>query len=127
MIFRELYDEWYRKGEFEYTKEGMVKPPNYALQVQRVVDDWKQIDPEIIKKSLETCGITASDVSKIHCMKEGQPTEEARVLLGASDGNLEFIANPTLDDDVNLDVENFEDVNDLADELTEEGDIQILS
>ena len=23
-IFRELYDEWYRKGEFEYTKGGVV-------------------------------------------------------------------------------------------------------
>ena len=33
VIFRELYDEWCRKGEFEYTKGGMVKRPNYALQV----------------------------------------------------------------------------------------------
>ena len=56
-----------------------------------------------------------------------QPTEEARVLLGASDGILEFIALPNLDDDVDVEVGNFEDVNDLTDELIEEGEIQILS
>ena len=127
VIFRKLYDEWYRKGEFEYTKGGMVKPPNYALQVQWVVNAWKKIDPEIMEKSFETCGVTTSDVSKIHCLKEGQLTEEAQVLLGASDGNLEFIANPPLYDGVNLEVKNFDDVNDITDELTEEGEIQILS
>ena len=60
MIFRGLYDEWYRKGEFEYTKGGNVKPPSYALQVQWVVNAWSKMDPEIIQKSFETCGITAS-------------------------------------------------------------------
>ena len=35
---------------------------------------WTKIGSEIIKKSFETCGITTSDVNKIHCLKEGQPT-----------------------------------------------------
>ena len=30
MIFRDLYDESYRKGEFEYTKGG--KPSNYVCK-----------------------------------------------------------------------------------------------
>ena len=32
-IFRELYDEWYRKGEFEYKKGRVVKLPNNVLQI----------------------------------------------------------------------------------------------
>ena len=36
-IFRELYDEWYRKGELEYTEGGVVKSPNYVLQIQWIV------------------------------------------------------------------------------------------
>ena len=49
-IFRELYDEWYRNGEFEYTKGGVVKPPNYVLQIQWIVEAWAEIGSEIIKK-----------------------------------------------------------------------------
>ena len=74
-IFRELYDEWYQKGEFEYTKGGVVKRPNYLLQIQWIVDAWTKIGSEIIKKSFETCDITTSDVNKIYCLKEGRPTE----------------------------------------------------
>ena len=77
-----------------------MKPPNCVLQIQWIVDSWTKIDSKIIKKSFETCCITASDVNKIHCLKEGKPTEEARMLLDESIGNLEFIARPTLDDDV---------------------------
>ena len=59
-----------------------------------------EIGSEIIKKSFKTCGIKTSDVNKIHCLKEVQPTEEARMLSDELSGNLEFIARPTLDDDV---------------------------
>ena len=124
---RELYDKWYRKGEFEYTKGGVVKPPNYVLQIQWIVHAWTKIGSEIIKKSFETCGIKTSDVNKIHCLREGQPTEEARMLLDESSGNHEFIARPTLDDDVyEIEVENIENVDDLTDKIIEECEMEIL-
>ena len=127
-IFPELYDEWYRKGEFEYTKGGVVKPPNYVLQIHWIVNAWTKIGSEIIKKSFETCGITTSDLNKFHCLKEGQPTEEARMLLDESSGNLEFTARPTLDDDVfEIEVENIENVDDLTDKIIEECEMEILS
>ena len=127
-IFPELYDEWYRKWEFEYTKGGVVKPPNYVFQIQWIVDAWTKIGSEIIKKSFETCGITTSDVNKIHCWKEGQQTEEARTLLNESSGSLEIIARPTLDDDVyEIEVENIENVDDLTDKIIEECEMEILS
>ena len=127
-IFRELYGEWYLKGEFEYTKGGAVKPPNYVFKIQWIVDVWTKIGSEIIKKSFETCGITTSDVNKTHCLKEGQPTEEARMLLDESSGNLEFIARPTLDDNFyEVEVENIGNVDDLMDKIIEECEIEILS
>ena len=68
------------------------------MQVQWVVEAWKQIDKEIIKKSFDTCGITTSDPDKIHCLGKGQPTEEARVHLGESNPSIEFVPRPTLED-----------------------------
>ena len=105
-----------------------MKSPNYVLQIQCIVDAWTKIGSEIIKKSFETCSFTTSDVNKIHCLKEGQPTEEARMLTDESSGNLQFIARPTLDDDVyEIDVENIENVDDLTDKIIEECEMEILS
>ena len=92
--------------------------PNYVLQIQWIVDAWTKIGSAIIKKSFETCGITTSNVNKIHCLKEGQPTEEARMLLD----------EPTLDDDVyEIEVENIENVDDLMEKIIEECEMEILS
>ena len=105
-----------------------VKPPNYVLQIQWIVNAWTKIGSEIIKRSFETCGITTSDVNKIRFLKEVQPTEEARMLLDESSGNLEFIARPTLDDGVNeIEVENIENADDLTDKIIEEDEMEILS
>ena len=123
-----MYDEKDRKGEFEYTKGGVVKPPNYVLQIQWIVDAWMKIGSEIIKKSFKTCGITTSDVNKIHYLKEGQPPEEARMLLDESSWNLKFIARPTLDDDAyEMEVENIDNVDDLTDKIIEDCEMEILS
>ena len=46
--FRARYDEWFRNGEFEYSRGGMKKPPNHVLQVQWVVEAWKQRDHQEI-------------------------------------------------------------------------------
>ena len=40
------------------------------------------------------------DSNKIHCLGEGQPTEEARVLLGESHASIEHVPMPTLDDSI---------------------------
>eukprot|EP00795_Rhopilema_esculentum_P011114 gene11114-19989_t len=85
-------------GEFEYTRGGIQKPPNHFLQVQWVVEAWKQINKEIIKKSFDMCEIMTSDPEKIHFLGKGQRTEEARVLLGESNPSIKFVPWPTLED-----------------------------
>ena len=50
------------------------------------------------------------------------------MLLDESSGNLEFIARPTLDDDVyEIEVENIENVDDLTDKIIEDCEMEILS
>ena len=105
----------------EYDREKEKLRPNYVLQIQWIVDAWTKIGSEIIKKSFETCSITKSDVNKIHCLKEGQPTEDARMLLDESSGNLEFIAMSTLDDGVyEIKEENIKNLDDLTDKIIKE-------
>ena len=100
---------------------------NFCFHLHFIHIDF-EIGSEIIKKSFETCGITTSDVNKIHCLQEGQSTEEARMLLDESSGNLEFIARPTLDNDVyEIEVENIENVDHLTDKIIEECEMEILS
>ena len=121
-------DEWFRKGELEYTSGGMQKPPNHVLQVQWVVEAWKQIDKEIIKKSFDTCGITTSDPDKIHCLGKGQPTEEVRVLLGESNPSIEFVPRPTLKDNFQeeTDIYNIHNLDDLTDKILEQSEEEIV-
>ena len=98
------------------------------MQIQWVVDAWRKIDSEIIKKLFETCGITTSDVNKIYCLKEGQSTEEVRIFLDESSGNLEFIARPMLDDDIyEIEVKNIENVDDLTDKVIVECEMEFFS
>jgi len=106
----------------------MQKPPNHVLQVQWVVEAWKQIDKEIIKKSFDTCGITTSDPDKIHCLGKGQPTEEARVLLGESNPSIENVARPTLEDSFQqkTDIYDIHNLEDLTDKVLEQSEVEIV-
>ena len=97
-FFREYCDEWYRKGDFEYSKGGIIKPASRKLQVKWVVESWKKIEKDIIVKSFDTCGITCSDPDKIRCLSADQPTGEARVLLNDRNEDLECVAQATLHD-----------------------------
>ena len=50
------------------------------------------------------------------------------MLLDELSGNLEFIARPTLDNEVyEIEVENIENVHDLTDNIIEECEMEILS
>ena len=62
---------------------------------------WKKIDKEVIMEPFETRGMTTSEHhDKFHCLCEDQPTEEARVLLYESNGNLEIVPRPILEDEI---------------------------
>ena len=126
-FFREYYDEWYRKGDFEYTKGGIIKPPSHKLQVKWVVESWKKIEKDIIVKSFDNCGITCSDPDKIHCLSADQPTEEAQVLLNDRNEDLECVAQAILHDSDYDDVDTvrIEDETDLTEQIMQDGFIEI--
>ena len=126
-FFREYYNEWYRKGDFEYTKGGIIKPPSHKLQVKWVVESWKKIEKDLIVKSFDTCGITCSNRDKFHCLSADQPTEEARVLLNDRNEDLECVAQATLHDSDYDDVDTvrIEDETDLTEQIIQDGFIEI--
>ena len=67
-FFREFYDDWFRKGQFEYTKGGKIKAPSHLLQIQWIVKAWEKVSKEVVINSFEVCGITTNDVAKISCL-----------------------------------------------------------
>ena len=126
-FFREYYDEWYRKGDFEYTKDGIIKPRSHESQVKWVVELWKKIEKDIIVKSFDTCGITYSEPDKIHRISPHQSTEEDRVLLNDRNEDLEYVAQATLNDSDYDDVDavRIEDETDLTEQIIQDRFIDI--
>ena len=68
------------------------------------------------------------DLDKIHCLGKGQPTEEARGLLGDLNPSIEFVPRLTLVDnfqeETNIyDIHNLED---LTDKILEQSEVEIV-
>ena len=49
-FFRELYDEWFRAGEFEYTRGGNIKPPSLFQQIVWIAEAYKKVTKAVVKK-----------------------------------------------------------------------------
>ena len=79
--YRECYDEWFAEGVHELTKGGLMKAPAIKLQINWVLQVWNDLSADIIRKSFQTCGITTSDPTLIHCMKDGELAEDAASIL----------------------------------------------
>ena len=78
--FRELYDEWFGKGEFEYTSGGKIKAPSHLKQITWVVQAWGKVSKEVIINSFDVGGITTNNAAKISCLRKehgGADTEES--------------------------------------------------
>ena len=106
----------------------MQKPTNHLLQVQWVVEAWKQINKEIIKKSFDTFGITTSNLDKLHCLGKGQLIEEARVLLGKTNPNIKFVPKPMLEDSFQQesDIYDIHKLEDVTDKVLEQSEVEIV-
>ena len=106
--------------------DGWKKKP--FQQFQWVVDAWKKINKESMKKSFETCEMATSNQDKVHCLGEGQPTEEAMVLLGKSNSSIEYVQWPTSDDNMQeeTNIYNVQNVEDLTGKILEEGEVEII-
>ena len=80
--YQQRYDEWIANGEKTLTN---VRAPTKKEVCEWTLEVWKELSPEIIKKSFRACAVTlAVDVvedDNITCMKEGHPAEVAKPLL----------------------------------------------
>jgi hypothetical protein len=83
---RRCYDSWLSEPSLqEYTKGGNPRPPQRSLICDWVKQCWAVIPSSTIKASFVCCAISTSttgpNISKIHCLKQGQPCEEGRSVL----------------------------------------------
>ena len=121
---RKSYDLKFKQSVTKYAEENRNREAGRKFSVdESMVRRWRQKSSEISDKS--------SSQSKKRRLSfggpEGQPTEEARILLDESSESLEFIARPTLDDVYEIEVEDIENVDDLTDKIIEECEMEILS
>ena len=56
-IVSDYYDEWLANGVHEYTEAGNLKTVPRTI-VQWVVDGWKVLPADLIKKSFRCCALT---------------------------------------------------------------------
>ena len=112
------------KNEIPYCPEWKWWPKPFQ-QVKWVVEARKQIDKDVIKKYFDTCGVATSDKDKAHCLGEGQPTEEARVLLGESNSSIQFVPRPTLYENMQEETSIYivQNVEGVTDKILEEDEV----
>ena len=55
---REKWQLWMSHGDFELTKDGNLKKPQYNLICKWILKVWKDIPSEMIIKSFKKCGIS---------------------------------------------------------------------
>ena len=81
----EYYDEWMANGIHEFTEAGNMKPVPCRMVVKWVIDAWKELPQDIIKKSFRCCALSlpvdGSRDNEISCFKEGKPCESGRKVL----------------------------------------------
>ena len=103
----EKYDEWLETvGIHQITDCRNMKPPPRSTIVNWILESWKELSPDLIRKSFKACALTSAtdgtEDKEIHCFKEGQPCEAGLNMLKEqielSNGNE---ANPfILDEDI---------------------------
>ena len=71
----EKYENWFSKGEIEYTRGGNVTPPSYKKQIEWVLNSRQNIRTDVVIFNI--CGITQSDPNYIHCVKPEHPANAA--------------------------------------------------
>ena len=82
----EKYDEWLETvGIHQETDAGNLKPPPRSTIVNWILDSWKELPAELIRKSFKTCALTSatdgSEDKEIHCFKEHQPCQAGLAML----------------------------------------------
>ena len=121
-FFREMYDEWFRAGEFEYTRGGNIKPPPSYQEIVWISEAYKKVTQAVVKKSFEACGISKHDRDVISCVQPGATAEDAYDLLNFSNNDVQLV----LDENSEADIDIFEDSESENLELEDEENVFIV-
>ena len=72
---REMYDNWLAESEHQMTAHGTMKGPSRQQMIAWVLEAWKMLPTEVIKKSFKVCALLSnldgSEDDQIPCIKHG--------------------------------------------------------
>lgn len=72
---REMYDNWLAESEHQMTAHGNMKGPSCQQMIAWVLEAWKKLPTEVIKKSFKVCTLSSNldgpEDDQIMCIKHG--------------------------------------------------------
>lgn len=72
---REKYDTWLAEEDHELTAQGNMRGPSRQQMIEWVLDAWRKLPEDIIKKSFKVCALSTSldgaEDAEIMCIKHG--------------------------------------------------------
>ena len=72
---REMYDNWLAENEHQMTSHGNMKAPSRQQMIEWVLEAWKKLPAEVIKRSCKVCALSSnldgSEDDQITCIKHG--------------------------------------------------------
>ena len=72
---REIYDNWLVENEHQMTAHGNMKGPSPQQMIEWVLEAWKKLPAEVMKKSFKVCtllsNLDGSEDDQITCIKHG--------------------------------------------------------
>ena len=74
-----MYDKWLAENEHELTAQGNMRAPSRRQMVTWVLEEWKKLPDDLIRKSFKVCALSSSldgsEDNELMCIKYG-PCEE---------------------------------------------------
>ena len=116
----EMYDKWLAENEHELTAQGNMRAPSRRQMVRWVLEAWKELPDDLIRKSFKVCALSSSldgsEDNELICIKHGPCEELLSRLQSIEEENIDPFDEIT-EDDIAQD-----DVADLQIDSDEEGD-----
>jgi len=55
--YKRVWNNWYMTTDRNFTARGNMKSSGYVMCLDWISKIWSELDPELVKKSFEICGI----------------------------------------------------------------------
>ena len=116
----EMYEKWLAESKHELTAQGNMRAPSRRQMVTWVLEAWKKLPDDLIRKSFKVCALSSSldgsEDNELMCIKHGPYEELLSRLQSIEEEDIDPFDVITEDDIAHMDVA------DLEIDSNEEGD-----